>query len=144
MGFSWFFKIIDSLSSFIIGLLVFSNLMKKYFKYILLIMLLQLSHFFLPFIPTCPALPSHQHSTLLTSCPWVVHISSLAPPFPILFLASLVYFVPTIYASYSQYIYPLSAPAVNPPCDLHFCDSVPVLAVCLVCCYCCFCFSFCC
>ena len=30
----------------------------------------------------------------------------------------------------------LPLPTDNPPCDLHFCDSVPVLVVCLVC----FCF----
>ena len=29
--------------------------------------------------------------------------------------------------------YPLCFPADNPPCDLHFCDSVPILVVCLVC-----------
>ena len=27
---------------------------------------------------------------------------------------------------------PLTLPADNPPCDLHLCDSVPVLVVCLV------------
>ena len=31
---------------------------------------------------------------------------------------------------------PLPFPTDNPPCDLHFCDCVPVLLVCLVC----FCF----
>ena len=31
---------------------------------------------------------------------------------------------------------PLPLPTDNPPCDLHFCDSVPVLVACLVC----FCF----
>ena len=30
-------------------------------------------------------------------------------------------------------ITPLPFPADNPPCDLHFCDYVPVLVVCLVC-----------
>ena len=37
----------------------------------------------LPCTPLPPA--SHPH---LSSCPWVVHISSLASPFPILFLTS--------------------------------------------------------
>ena len=78
------------------------------FKYILLIMLLQLSHF-LPFIPLCPVSLPHPHSPL-GSCPWVVHVSSLASPFPILFLTS-PYFVPTIYASY-----PCSfSPTAHPP-----------------------------
>ena len=27
---------------------------------------------------------------------------------------------------------PLRLPTDNPPCDLHFCDSIPVLVVCLV------------
>ena len=45
-----------------------------------------------------------------------------------------VYFVPTIYASYSLYLYlPLpQLPTDNPPCDLYFCESVPVLDLCLV------------
>ena len=66
--------------------------------------------FFLSFIPLCPASllpPAFLH---LSSCLWVVHISSLASPFPILFLTSPVYFVPTIYASYSLYLFPHSTP----------------------------------
>ena len=35
---------------------------------------------------------------------------------------------------------PLPLPTDNPPCDLHFCDSVPILVICLVCCCCCCCF----
>ena len=54
--------------------------------YILLIMLLQLSHFLLPFIPLCPVPHSHQNCLPLSSCPWVIHISSLASTFPILFV----------------------------------------------------------
>ena len=60
-----------------------------FFKYILLIMLLQLSRFFLLFIPLHPAHPSLQQSPPpLSSCSRVVHISSLASPFPILFVTS--------------------------------------------------------
>ena len=33
-------------------------------------------------------------------------------------------------------LFPSHSPYDNPPCDLHFCDSVPILVVCLVC----FCF----
>ena len=73
-----------------------------FFKYILLIMLLQLSHFFSPLFPSTLQPPLPLHPPTLSSCPWVVHISSLACVFPILFLTSPVYFVPTIYASYSQ------------------------------------------
>ena len=43
---------------------------------------------------------------------------------------------------YPLYLFPHSAslplPVDNPPCDLHFCESVPILVVCLVC----FCFVF--
>ena len=55
-----------------------------FLKYILLIMLLYLSHF-LPFTPLHlahllpPTFPPY------SSCPWVMHISSLASTFPILF-----------------------------------------------------------
>ena len=59
-----------------------------FFNYILLIMLLQLSWFF----PLCPSLPSTLHSLRQfphhCSCPWVMHINSLATPFPILYFTS--------------------------------------------------------
>ena len=100
--------------------------------------------FFLPFIPLHPAsCPHPAFLPTLSSCPWVVHISFLASPFPILFLTSHVYFVPTIYASNSLYLFPhspLPHPSESPPCDLHFYDSVPVLVICLVC-FCVFRFS---
>ena len=88
--------------------------------------------------PSFTPIPSHIPP--YSSCPWVIHISSLASTFPILFLPS-PYFLPTIYATYSLYLSLLSPsyfPVDNPPCDLHFCGSVPVLVVCLVC----FCFCF--
>ena len=103
-----------------------------FFQCILLIMLLQLSHFFLPFIPLCPAPPSHQHFPTFTPCPWVIHISSLASPFPTLFLTS-----PCLFSTYHLcYLFsvpfpplsPFHSPVDNPPCDLHFCGSVPVLS----------------
>ena len=99
-------------------------------KYILLIMLLQLFQFF-PFIPFCPTHPLPPTFPHLSSCPWVVHISSLASPFPILFLTFPCLFC-TYYLCYlfSVPFSPFSSlplPAENPPCDLHFCDSVPVL-----------------
>ena len=44
--------------------------------------------------------------------------------------------MPTSYASSSLYLFPpippFPCPTENPPCDLHFSDSVPVLVVCLV------------
>ena len=112
-------------------------------KYVLLIMLLQLSHFFSPLYSPPPCMPLPPSFPHLSSCPWVIYISSLASPFPILFLTSPVYFVPTIYASYSLDLFPpfslLSLLTDNPPCDLHFCSAVLVLVVCLVC----FCFCIC-
>ena len=50
---------------------------------------------FLTFIPLCPVHPLPPSFPQLTSCPWVIHINCLASPFPILFLTSPVYFVPT-------------------------------------------------
>ena len=90
--------------------------------------------------PSCPPPPSHIPPYI--SCPWVILISSLASTFPTLFLSS-----PCLFSTYRLcYLFsvpfpPLSpshSPIDNPPCDLHFCGSVPVLVVCLVC----FCFCF--
>ena len=46
-------------------------------KNILLIMLLQLSKFF-PLCPNPPATPLPSNNPTLCSCPWVMHIGSLA------------------------------------------------------------------
>ena len=54
-----------------------------------------------PLPPTFPPYPS---------CPWVTLVSSLASTFPTLFLPSPVYLLPTIYATYSLYLSPLSPP----------------------------------
>ena len=105
-------------------------------------MLLWLPHFFLPFIPLCPATPLPPAFTPLSSCPWVVHIGSLASPFPILFLTSpclfctyhVCFLFPVPFTPFSLFsLPPLSD---NLICDLHLWDSVPVVVVCLVC----FCF----
>ena len=116
-------------------------------KHSLLITLLQLSYF-PPFVPLCPAHPLLPALLPFSSCPWVVHISSLVSIFPILFLTS-----PCLFSTYHPFMLlfictfspsvslPLPTPhstADNLPYDLHFCDSVPVLVVCLVC----FCFCF--
>ena len=124
------------------GLCSYYYLCTGFKKYILLIMLLQLSHFFLPFILlylVLPHLPSFPH---LFSCPWVIDTSSLTSPFPILFLPSLCLFCTYHLCFLFAVLFPPSTsyplPADNPPCDLHVCDSVVVLVVCLVC----FCFRF--
>ena len=51
-------------------------------------MLLELFHFFSPLFPSMLHPLTLLYSTPLSSCPWIVHISSLASPFPILFLTS--------------------------------------------------------
>ena len=66
----------------------------------------------------------------LSSRPRDVHISSLASPFPGLFLTSPCLFC-AIYASYSPILPHLLLSADNPICDLHFCDFY-VVVVCLV------------
>ena len=90
-----------------------------------------------PLYPPLPGTPIPSSVPSLSSCPWVKQISSLASPFPILFLTS-----PCLFCTYPLcFLFPVTSSlfpllADNPPCDLHFCDSVPVLVVCLVC----FCF----
>ena len=97
-------------------------------------MLLELSHF-PPFIPLHPTHPFPPAFPPFSSCPWVIYTSSLAATFPILFLTSsclfstyhLCYLFSVPFPPFS----PFHSPTDNPPCDLHFCDSVPVLVVCL-------------
>ena len=110
------------------------ELLKLFFKCILLIMLLQLSQFF-PLCAPPPGTPSHQHHPLLSSCLWVIYISSLASPFSILFLTSpclfstyqLCFLIPASFPPFS----PFTLPADNLPNHLHTYDSIPVLVVCL-------------
>ena len=105
------------------------------FKYILLIMLLQFSQV-LPLYPPSTLHPQTSSILPLSSCPWVVHTSSLSSLFPILFLTS-----PHLFYAYQLYFFfPVPFPPIPsfplpteiPPCDVHFSDSVPVLGVCLV------------
>ena len=95
--------------------------------------------------PICPLYSPSSHSILLTSIPltltsspWVIHRSSLASAFTILFLTfSCLFCTYHLYFLFSVPFPPLSpSPVDNLPCDLHFCGSIPVLVVCLVC----FCF----
>ena len=101
-------------------------------------MLLQLSHF--PFTTVLPAHPLPPTFPHFSSCPWVLHMSFLASTFPILFLPShclfSTYYLCYLFSVPFPALSPSHSPVDNPPCDLHFCGSVPVLVVCLVC----FCF----
>ena len=112
----------------------YKNKLYFIFKFILLSMTLQLSHFFsLLYSPLPCTAPPTSILPHLSSCPWVVYISSLAPPFPILFLTS-----PCLFCTYHLcFLFPvpfptfsfLPLPTDNPPRDLHFCEFV--LVVCL-------------
>ena len=76
---------------------------------ILLIMLLQLSHFpsLYSSLPSTPLPPAFSP---LTSCPWVMHRSSLASPFPLLFLTS-----PCLFSTYHLcYLFSIPFP-LSPP-----------------------------
>ena len=87
--------------------------------------------FFSPLYYPPPTYPLPLAFPHLSSCPWNVYISSLASPFPILFLISpylfCAYLLCFLFPVPFPPIPPLLLPTNNPPCDLHFCDSVPVL-----------------
>ena len=75
-----------------------------------------------PFPPFTPVHPAHLlPPTFLpySSCPWFIHTCSLASTFPILFLPSPAYFPPTIYATYSLYLFLLSSPPTPLLITLH-------------------------
>ena len=89
---------------------------------------------FPPLSPLCPVPANPPASPPPPLVHVHVHISSLVSLFPIPFFNSTCLF----YAYQLCFLFPvpylptLPLPIDNPPCDLHFCDSVPVLVVCLV------------
>ena len=113
------------------------HIFDKSFKIILLIMHYSCPFFSLLFSLPCNPCLQHPH---LSTCPWVIHISSWASSFTMLFLPSPCLFCTTNYASYSLYFHTHSPPAPFPtdehPWDPHIYYSVPVPVVFLVC----FCF----
>ena len=79
------------------------------FNYILLIMLLQLYHS-PPFNVLCPAQPFPPEFPPFSSCPWVIHISSLTSTFPILFSPS-----PCLFSIYHLcYLFSVPFPLLSP------------------------------
>ena len=103
-------------------------------NYILLTILLQLSQF-LPFPLSTSTTHSLRPSPHHCSCPWVMHIRSLATPFPIYFTSPWLF---------HNYLFVLLNPLTSSPTPQHsppngqpknaLCihDSVSVLLVCLV------------
>ena len=98
-------------------------------------LLLQFSQFS-PFISPLPCTSQPLRHPHLSSCPWVVHISSWTSLFPVLFPTS-----PCLFCTYHLCclfpvpfppILPLPLPTEKPLCGVHFSGSVPVLVVCLV------------
>ena len=114
----------------------YSYVLKRLFKYILLIMLLQLSHFFLLFIPLHPApplppaFPPQPHSFMSMGRTYKFFgffISYIILNHPLFSTYNLCFLFPVTFPPFSP------SPSDNPPCDLYFCDSVPILVVCSVC-----------
>ena len=64
-----------------------------------------------PFIPFCPTHPLPPTFPPFSSCPWVIHISSSASTFLILFLTSLC-----LFSTYHLcYFFSVSFPPLSPP-----------------------------
>ena len=87
-----------------------------------------------PFLPLHPVPPFTLAITALSSCQWVMHVSSLATPFPLLILTSSCLYLPI--CSFNPYAFSLFCPSPlltdNPANDCHIYDSVSVLFVCFV------------
>ena len=100
--------------------LLYNCFLKIYFDYAITVVPIFLLSPFTMYPPFPLEIPP------LSLCPWVVHKSSLASPFPTLFLTS-----PCLFCTYQLCflipfppfsLFPL--PAANPLGDLHSCDSV--------------------
>ena len=107
--------------------------------YLLLIMLLQLSHFPpLHSTPSCSLPPSHSPPLEFMSMGHTYKFFGFYISYTILTLPLSTFYLPfmlLILCTFSP-VSPSHSPVDNPPCDLHFCGSVPVRVVGLVC----FCF----
>ena len=113
-----------------------SNIMSSFFKVYFIDYAITVVPIFPPLLSSTWYSPSLQQSCPLSSCPGVLHISSLISPFPVLSLTFLCLFCtyqicfvfPVPFPPFS----PFPLPADNPPSDLPVYDSVPVLVVFLV------------
>ena len=102
-------------------------------------MLLQLSHFFslCPLLPNIP-LPSSDTPTYFMSMGCACKFFGFSISYTILNISLSILHLPIMLlnpCTFSPFS-PFHLPADNPPNNLHICDFVPVLVVCLVC----FCF----
>ena len=110
----------------------------NFLNYILLIILLQLSRF----VPLFLSPPSTPHSLRQyphhCSCTWVMHVSSLATPFPALYFTAYWLFCNYLFVLLNPLTFspipPNPLPSDNHQNVLHIHDSVSLLFVCLVCC----------
>ena len=97
---------------------------------------------FPPFIPLYPEYPLHSHSSPLVHVrgSYIYKFFSFYISYTILNLPPSIFYLPFMLLILCTFppLSPSHSPIDNPPCDLHFCGSVPVLVVCLVC----FCFCF--
>ena len=117
-----------------------------FFKYVLLIMLLQLSHFFSPLYPPlpCTILPTSTPLPYFMSMGHTYKFFGFSISHTILNLPQSILYLPCMLLNHCTFplilppLSPSQPPTDNPPCDLHFCASVPVLVICLV--FFCFCF----
>ena len=105
------------------------------FKYILLVMLLQLYQFFSPLYlpPPCTSPPASIPLPYFKPMGCTYKFFGFSISYSILNLClfwtyQLCFLFPVPFAP----ILLLPLPTDNPPCHLHFCDSVPVPVICLV------------
>ena len=102
---SWLTQYFNCNSRFatLISLEIYLYIPNIFFKIYFVDQAITVVPFFSPFYFLTPFLPSFPY---LSSCPWVIHISSLASPFPILFLTS-----PCLFSTYHLcFLFPIPFP----------------------------------
>ena len=82
-------------------------------------MLLKLTHSFLLLYSPPPCIPFPPSFPHLSSCLWVIHKTSLASPFPILFITSSYIFCPYHLCFLFPVPFPDSTPTPSPLMTLH-------------------------